>query len=145
MASGKHEQEEYETRGDRYITQFGHKHFHGRGGTKVSTITEHEVAQVERANASGATPVDFVHGLWLLPRASRFGHTNVCPASVLRRSCFSTFHWSLTTSPLDHRQGVERVLPKLINRQLNEPSMEARVRPPGGDSRDGRARKAEPS
>jgi len=31
------------------------------------TITDHEAAQVERANASGATPVVFVHGLWLLP------------------------------------------------------------------------------
>ena len=31
------------------------------------TITEHEAAQVERANASNATPVVFVHGLWLLP------------------------------------------------------------------------------
>jgi hypothetical protein len=30
-------------------------------------ITEHEAAQVERANASTATPVVFVHGLWLLP------------------------------------------------------------------------------
>jgi hypothetical protein len=31
------------------------------------TITEHEVAQIERALASSATPVVFVHGLWLLP------------------------------------------------------------------------------
>src|ERR1700740_118960 len=31
------------------------------------TITEHEAAQVERANASSASPVVFVHGLWLLP------------------------------------------------------------------------------
>src|SRR5262245_59775461 len=31
------------------------------------TITEHEEAQIERANASGGTPVVFVHGLWLLP------------------------------------------------------------------------------
>jgi pimeloyl-ACP methyl ester carboxylesterase len=30
-------------------------------------ITEHEAAEVDRANASGATPVVFVHGLWLLP------------------------------------------------------------------------------
>ena len=30
-------------------------------------FTEHEHAQVERANASGATPVVFIHGLWLLP------------------------------------------------------------------------------
>ncbi|GAB2855004.1 alpha/beta fold hydrolase [Actinocorallia aurea] len=29
--------------------------------------TEHEIAAVERANASGRTPVVFVHGLWLLP------------------------------------------------------------------------------
>ena len=35
--------------------------------TTERTITEHEAAQVERANASTATPVVFVHGLWLLP------------------------------------------------------------------------------
>src|SRR6266567_2296282 len=33
----------------------------------ASSITEHEAQQVERANASGRTPVVFVHGLWLLP------------------------------------------------------------------------------
>jgi pimeloyl-ACP methyl ester carboxylesterase len=32
-----------------------------------ATIAEHETAQAERANASGLTPVMFVHGLWLLP------------------------------------------------------------------------------
>jgi non-heme chloroperoxidase len=37
----------------------------GLDGT--TTITEHEAEQVERANASGRTPVVFVHGLWLLP------------------------------------------------------------------------------
>src|SRR5580765_6594132 len=35
--------------------------------TTEHPLTEHEVAQVERANASSATPVVFVHGLWLLP------------------------------------------------------------------------------
>src|SRR5215469_7498466 len=35
--------------------------------TTESTITEHEAAQATRANASSATPVVFVHGLWLLP------------------------------------------------------------------------------
>ena len=35
--------------------------------TDTSTIAEHELAQVERANASGLQPVAFVHGLWLLP------------------------------------------------------------------------------
>jgi non-heme chloroperoxidase len=34
---------------------------------EVKTVTEHEAGQVERANASGLTPVTFVHGLWLLP------------------------------------------------------------------------------
>lgn len=33
----------------------------------IASITDHEAAQVERANATRATPVVFVHGLWLLP------------------------------------------------------------------------------
>jgi non-heme chloroperoxidase len=32
-----------------------------------TTITEHEMQQVQRANATGRTPVVFIHGLWLLP------------------------------------------------------------------------------
>ncbi len=35
--------------------------------TSEQSITEREAAQVERANATNATPVVFVHGLWLLP------------------------------------------------------------------------------
>jgi pimeloyl-ACP methyl ester carboxylesterase len=31
------------------------------------SITERELRQIERANASKATPVVFIHGLWLLP------------------------------------------------------------------------------
>src|ERR1700719_277219 len=34
---------------------------------KTPGITEHEATQIERANASGRTPVVFIHGLWLLP------------------------------------------------------------------------------
>jgi pimeloyl-ACP methyl ester carboxylesterase len=34
---------------------------------RVSPITEHEAEQVAKANASGRTPVVFIHGLWLLP------------------------------------------------------------------------------
>jgi pimeloyl-ACP methyl ester carboxylesterase len=30
-------------------------------------VSEREAQQVERANASGKTPVVFIHGLWLLP------------------------------------------------------------------------------
>jgi non-heme chloroperoxidase len=38
-------------------------------------ITEHEAEQVERANASGRTPVVFIHGLWLLPSSwDRWGN-----------------------------------------------------------------------
>jgi non-heme chloroperoxidase len=35
--------------------------------TAERTIAEREAAQIERANASGLTPVLFIHGLWLLP------------------------------------------------------------------------------
>jgi pimeloyl-ACP methyl ester carboxylesterase len=34
---------------------------------KMATITQFESAQVEKANATGRTPVVFIHGLWLLP------------------------------------------------------------------------------
>ncbi|HUC08728.1 MAG TPA: alpha/beta fold hydrolase [Solirubrobacterales bacterium] len=33
----------------------------------MATITQAESGQIEKANASGRTPVVFVHGLWLLP------------------------------------------------------------------------------
>src|SRR5688572_6415576 len=33
----------------------------------MTAITEREAQQVEQANASGRTPVVFIHGLWLLP------------------------------------------------------------------------------
>jgi pimeloyl-ACP methyl ester carboxylesterase len=33
----------------------------------MTTISEHEEQQVDKANASGRTPVVFIHGLWLLP------------------------------------------------------------------------------
>jgi non-heme chloroperoxidase len=38
-------------------------------GTNVSatSITDRELEQIERANATTATPVVFIHGLWLLP------------------------------------------------------------------------------
>ena len=36
-------------------------------GTTDRTITDHEAAQVKRANVTRAAPVVFVHGLWLLP------------------------------------------------------------------------------
>src|SRR5436309_2926721 len=50
-------------------------------------IAEHEAAQVEQANATGRTPVVFIHGLWLLPSswerwATRFeeaGYTALTP------------------------------------------------------------------
>jgi pimeloyl-ACP methyl ester carboxylesterase len=33
----------------------------------TSPITDHEAEQIARANATGLTPVVFIHGLWLLP------------------------------------------------------------------------------
>ena len=35
--------------------------------SKPARITEHELAEVDRANATGFQPIVFVHGLWLLP------------------------------------------------------------------------------
>src|SRR5438094_8876628 len=35
--------------------------------TGATTIVEHEMQQVQRANATGRPPVVFIHGLWLLP------------------------------------------------------------------------------
>jgi non-heme chloroperoxidase len=53
----------------------------------VPTITQ-RVAGVERANASGRTPVVFIHGLWLLPSSwarwaalfDEAGYTPVTPS-----------------------------------------------------------------
>jgi non-heme chloroperoxidase len=33
----------------------------------MASLTDHEAAQIADANASGRTPVVFIHGLWLLP------------------------------------------------------------------------------
>jgi len=35
----------------------------------MTDITPHEAQQIDQANASGRTPVVFVHGLWLLPNS----------------------------------------------------------------------------
>src|SRR6185312_5869546 len=41
---------------------------HARGSrTMSSTTSPTEADQIEKANASGRTPVVFIHGLWLLP------------------------------------------------------------------------------
>jgi hypothetical protein len=50
--------------------------------TTASTITNHETAQVERANATRATPVVFVHGLWLLLRAPLCVASNIPGATL---------------------------------------------------------------
>ncbi len=53
----------------------------------MAVITDHELAQINDANASGRTPVVFVHGLWLLPASwdrwrtvfEDAGYTTVAP------------------------------------------------------------------
>ena len=37
------------------------------GSAQTGDLSEREAAQIEKANASGNTPVVFIHGLWLLP------------------------------------------------------------------------------
>lgn len=39
----------------------------GSSSVQAATITEHELGEVARANATGLQPIVFVHGLWLLP------------------------------------------------------------------------------
>jgi pimeloyl-ACP methyl ester carboxylesterase len=56
--------------------------------TPMATITERENKQIEAANASGRTPVVFIHGLWLLPSswdnwaslAEETGYAGVTPS-----------------------------------------------------------------
>jgi pimeloyl-ACP methyl ester carboxylesterase len=55
--------------------------------TAIAPITEHEEEQLDRANASGRSPVVFTHGLWLLPSSwdrwravfEEAGYTTVAP------------------------------------------------------------------
>jgi pimeloyl-ACP methyl ester carboxylesterase len=52
--------------------------------TSQRSVTEREAAQIEAANASGTTPVVFIHGLWLLPSswdnwAGFFEHAGYAP------------------------------------------------------------------
>src|SRR6266849_445420 len=59
----------------------------GPSSSEEVTITEHEMHQVERANATGLQPVVFVHGLWLLPSSwdrwaavfEKAGYTTLTP------------------------------------------------------------------
>ena len=58
----------------------------------METMTGHDAEQVERANATGRTPVVFVHGLWLLPSswdrwadAVRGGRLRAAHAGLARR------------------------------------------------------------
>jgi non-heme chloroperoxidase len=56
-------------------------------GSDERTVTEYEVQEVEKANATGKQPVVFVHGLWLLPNSwdrwrevfEAAGYTTVAP------------------------------------------------------------------
>ena len=64
------------------------------------SVTEHEAAQVERANASKSTPVVFVHGLWLLPSSWDRG-------PPLRGERLRGPHSRLAGRPGDGRRGEE--------------------------------------
>ena len=50
----------------------------------MASISERESREIEAANDSGATPVVFIHGLWLLPSswsnwANFFAHEGYAP------------------------------------------------------------------
>jgi pimeloyl-ACP methyl ester carboxylesterase len=46
---------------------FPRRGFHRLGGKMSATITTNDATEIEQANATGRTPVVFIHGLWLLP------------------------------------------------------------------------------
>ena len=62
-------------------------------------ITQHETDQIEAANASGKTPVVFVHGLWLLPSSwDRW-------ATLFEDAGYATARARLARRPRDGRRG----------------------------------------
>jgi non-heme chloroperoxidase len=51
----------------------------------IMAVTEHEAQQIDAVNATGRTPVVFVHGLWLLPSSwDRWG-------AVFADACYAPF------------------------------------------------------
>jgi len=59
----------------------------------MASISERESREIEAANASGTTPVVFIHGLWLLPSSwanwadfFQAGRLRAADAGLARRS-----------------------------------------------------------
>jgi len=59
----------------------------------MASISERESREIEAANASGTTPVVFIHGLWLLPSSwanwadfFNTGRLGAADAGLARRS-----------------------------------------------------------
>ena len=58
----------------------------------MTDFTDHEIQQVDQANATGLAPVVFIHGLWLLPSSwdrwaavfEQAGLTALTPDGILR-------------------------------------------------------------
>jgi pimeloyl-ACP methyl ester carboxylesterase len=91
-------------------------------GTSVAgtSLTDHEREQVERANATAATPVVFVHGLWLLPSSwepwaalfEQAGYVAVMPA------------WPDDPETVDEARANPDVLAKKTLRQIADHTTE---------------------
>ena len=50
----------------------------------MATIAAEEQTEIDEANASGKTPIVFIHGLWLLP-SSWIGGQRSSPTPATRR------------------------------------------------------------
>ena len=75
----------------------------------MATITQRESEQIERANATGRTPVVFIHGLWLLPSSwDRW-------AAALRGGRLRAAGAGLARRPRDGRAGARQ--PRSLRRQ----------------------------
>ena len=82
-----------------------------------STVSAHEAEQVQRANASGLTPVVFVHGLWLLPSSwDRW-------AEVFESAGYVAADAGLARRPRDRRrgQGASRRVRQQVHRPGRRP------------------------
>ena len=68
--------------------------------TAAATIIEHELSECDRVNATGRTPVVFIHGLWLLPSSwDRW-------ATLFEEAGFAPLDAGLAGRPRDGRRGA---------------------------------------
>jgi hypothetical protein len=87
---------------------------------EMATITDYETEQIKKANATGKTPVVFIHGLWLSPSNREVGAQAGRGWPLLRRSGEEdhTVPWAIANASFkkqDHNEGMTEIV-KIPNR-----------------------------